>query len=244
MPWRAAQLEGKTFGDLMVLRRADENSRGGKARWVCECHCGRPNCYHTVTVTTSQLTTGKTTRCAARTRPKELIGQRFGRWTVIGPGTPTQTGRTRWLCQCDCGTEKPVCQSDLLAGTSRSCGCLIVEAAHRRRGENNSGWKGGRFVDRWGYVLINGPKHPNARTNGMVAEHIAVMSELLGRPLQPEETVHHKNGIRSDNRPENLELWTGRHPFGVRTTDLLSFCLNYLQENAPGLLREQTRSDV
>lgn len=52
-------------------------------------------------------------------------------------------------------------------------------------------------------------------------EHRVVMERMIGRSLTPDETVHHRNGDRCDNRPENLELWANRHPRGQRASDMV-----------------------
>lgn len=79
-----------------------------------------------------------------------------------------------------------------------------------------------------GYVYFTDKDHPEAGANGNVLEHRAVMAEMLGRKLLPGETVHHKNGIRSDNRPDNLELWVTSQPAGQRPEDLVAWAREIL----------------
>jgi hypothetical protein len=73
-------------------------------------------------------------------------------------------------------------------------------------GEHARHWKGGRFKDDDGYILVYCPDHPYARNSRYVAEHRLVMEKHLGRYLEPKEYIHHKNEIKDDNRLENLQL--------------------------------------
>jgi HNH endonuclease len=57
-----------------------------------------------------------------------------------------------------------------------------------------------------GYVLLYMPEHPMAMRTGYLLEHRKVMADRLGRMLLPSEVVHHRNEIKDDNRPENLEV--------------------------------------
>lgn len=93
--------------------------------------------------------------------------------------------------------------------------------------------RGGGTVDRHGYRRVSAPGHPNATGNGTILEHRLVMSKALGRPLLPEENVHHLNGDRLDNRIENLELWVTRQPVGQRASDLVERALAILTLYAP-----------
>lgn len=90
----------------------------------------------------------------------------------------------------------------------------IKKSAACRKGENGNNWRGGRHKrNQTGYIVIHSPDHPNRTANGYVFEHRLVMEKHLGRYLTAEEVVHHKNGIKDDNRIENLELVesTGKH---------------------------------
>jgi len=68
-----------------------------------------------------------------------------------------------------------------------------------------------------------------------IFEHRKVMEETLDRKMLPEETVHHKNGIRTDNRPENLELWVSTRA-GQRVADLVAFVVEHYRADVEAAL--------
>lgn len=87
-----------------------------------------------------------------------------------------------------------------------------VNAYHRKEAQYR--------LNQFGYMVKSRP--PSQRTEGkaaMIFEHREVMEQHLGRELLREETIHHKNGVRHDNRIENLELWSRSQPAGQRVVD-------------------------
>jgi hypothetical protein len=82
---------------------------------------------------------------------------------------------------------------------------------------------GGRFVNSEGYAKIR------LWDGSWKLEHRFIVEGMIGRPLLPGETVHHKNGIRDDNRPENLKLWTVAQPYGQRAEDLLAWAREIME---------------
>jgi len=119
---------------------------------------------------------------------------------------------------------------------SPQCIEAVIKA---HKGKRSLAWKGGRVKSN-GYVLVWMPEHPNANKSsaksfmrgkgGYIQEHRLVMSESIGRPLLPNENVHHKNGLRDDNRIENLELWTRAQPSGQRVEDKIEWAIKFLKE--------------
>lgn len=99
-----------------------------------------------------------------------------------------------------------------------------------RTGDVGVSGRKGFHVNANGYKLITMPEHPNALSNGMVPEHRLIMSQALGRPLRRDETVHHRNGIRTDNRIENLELWSRSHGPGQRVEDQVRWAKAILEQ--------------
>ena len=130
---------------------------------------------------------------------------------------------------CECGGRK--------AGTAVQCrACYRTNA---KRGAEHHSFKGGRVTTPEGYVKLR-----VYEKQGYVLEHILVMQEMLGRNLLPGENVHHINGVKNDNRPENLELWVKPQPKGIRVPDAVNHAIETLRRYAPEKLSAEAELEV
>lgn len=160
----------------------------------------------------------------------------------------TPTGPSAVYCSKSCQYGTAVCETcgeefvkrppqQKGARDNRYCSYKCRWAAARSRDEY------GRYLNAEGYVILdkrwserepsrgmnaNGYTRLNLRRDGRVLEHRHVMETHLGRALLPDETVHHINGVKTDNRLENLELWSSKHPKGQRIEDLVAWAQEIL----------------
>lgn len=113
-----------------------------------------------------------------------------------------------------CGAGFDITQSKLLRQKGLYCGIRCL--GDSRKGEGNPQYKNGKSITKKGYVTL--------KVEGKsVFEHRVVMEKHLGRILYKDENVHHINGVRDDNRIENLELWSTSQPCGQRVEDKIKW---------------------
>ena len=115
---RFYDLTGKRFGKLTVIEKAAPTP-DGVTRWICRCDCG-----NTCTKRSNSLRNGVAVDCGCATSMLiDLTNMRFGKLTVIAKLPPQADGKTRWMCQCDCGNTCVVYSRSLRLGLQKSCGC-------------------------------------------------------------------------------------------------------------------------
>jgi len=140
-----------------------------------------------------------------------------------------------WVACPDCGKERWM---QFIKNKPKNYRCRPCNAK-TRWGSKITGWKGGRILHGMGYILLK--LRPNdffysmADQKGYVFEHRLVVAKHLGRNLHRWEIVHHKNGVRDDNRRENLQLVTDdRH----KQITLLENRIKHLENKADNQAKE------
>jgi hypothetical protein len=108
-----------------------------------------------------------------------------------------------------CGEEMFIKPSDENFGMGKYCSrdCFNKWYSENNRGETHHNWNGGMYRDSDGYLRIKRDDHPKASYDGYVMEHILVVEEQMGRFLESNETVHHIDGNKQNNSPDNLYLF-------------------------------------
>lgn len=223
-------LSGAKFGHSTILRRVG-SSPSGYVVWLCRCDCGAE-----FERSSNNIRKGFEFSCGCAPRLSynfiDLAGKRVGRLTVIDRAGMDRSHAT-WRCLCDCGKELVVRGQSLRDGISRSCGCYKRDSAAARnranRGSKSPMWRGGRRINKHGYVLVYVDNKGGDGKGNYELEHRVKMAKKIGRPLHAHENVHHKNGDRSDNRLSNLELWSTMQPTGKRVCDLVAYAEEILK---------------
>lgn len=123
--WNRKDLMGQRFGRLVVIAPA-ENTKAGKARWLCQCDCGNQK-----VITSGNLLSGDTRSCGClhidelHAKAQNLVGKKIGRLTVL---SQEYKGKSiQCFCRCDCGKEKWIPYRGLHEETTQSCGCLSAD---------------------------------------------------------------------------------------------------------------------
>lgn len=157
-----------------------------------------------------------------------FVGNRKGAMVIQKIRPPGhRTAKNRMIeCRCDCGKLRVISSRTWVRLRRMSCGCKHAEFSKLGTAEScaerRPNWGSDRRVSKDGYVWV--------RVGGaIVSEHRHVMEGVLGRQLNKGESVHHKNGVRDDNRPENLELWTTAPRFGQRASDMVEWAKEILR---------------
>lgn len=120
-------LTGQKFNRLSVIEKTDMR-KNNSVVWECQCDCGNI-CY----ISSIDLRKSRVKSCGCLKKEKDqlpkgnvkdLLGQKFGKLTIIARDGSDKRGEAKWLCQCECGSQPiSVLGSNLRSGHTQSCGC-------------------------------------------------------------------------------------------------------------------------
>lgn len=201
------------------------------ARKMCRMHYTRWQRTGDATTARPKLAKGTYATCTVDGCEKPHVTKglcEMHRWRVRYEGTPgaaaPRQGRSARAEKGPCTVEG--CDR---ASTTQAGHCKLHYERIRRTGHPGPAGtmvrpNGTGCLTEDGYIRLT---MPDGRR---VLEHVHVMEQYLGRPLVPGENVHHRHGIKDDNRIEHLELWYVVQPTGQRVSDLIAYVTKYFPE--------------
>lgn len=185
-----------------VTRRVTDLARNTSGRVFCSNACLRK-----VGAKPRSIPERSCETCGTMFRP--LQHKAVGRFCSTACFNEAQRGLPPLTCEMCGSTFRRSPSQAQVYGVGRFCSrACVARASYKNHLDREHNGKPARLT-KDGYVLVWQPDHPNALGNGWVAEHRLVASEMIGRPLDRGDEVHHINRIRTDNRPENLEVLDG-----------------------------------
>lgn len=133
--------------------------------------------------------------------PKRISGHNFVSRGITSKDW-VKEHQGKHVCKCGCGQPITISRNYLIQGIPE------YKTGHQNKGRSNGMWKGGKsYINHYGYRMIYMPNHPHSEKS-YIKEHILIAEQKIGRRLKQNEVVHHVNGVKTDNRPENLHVTT------------------------------------